>query len=219
MRLPPEDDHLSRRAGSLELLDDCVLVRNLSTTKPLVLRPESGEDRVVEPGEATTSLPHRRFGLVLVGRGGLAVEIAVDARGLTPPTGREPGPPTRTRATVNTPVELSPAQRRVLVALCAPLLTGTGAGAVPATYARIGEVLGLRPQYVRNVIKTIREELAGHGVPGLTTEDDSTGHDDFRWSLARWAVRSGWVTVADVDDAPSAVGNPAADPPTVEDGR
>ena len=197
VRLPQEDDHLSRRAASLELLDDCVLVRNLSTTKPLVLRPATGEDRVVEPEAATTSLPHRRFSLVLIGRGGGIVEVAVDARGLASPD-RVPGSPTRTPMTANAPIELSPAQRRVLVALCAPLLTGSGPGAVPATYNRIGEVLALRPQYVRNVIKSIREELAGYGVPGLTTDDDSASHDDFRWSLARWAVRSGWVTAVDV---------------------
>ncbi|MFI5937255.1 hypothetical protein [Actinoplanes sp. NPDC051494] len=192
----PDDDHLSRRAGLLRVLDDCVLVRNESQHKPLVVRPPAGEDRVVEPGAATTSLPFRRFAVVLAGSGGATVRIDVDAARVTP--GAAGDPETRAPQTVTDPVSLSGTQHRVLVALCAPLLTESGPRAAPATYAQIGHRLTLRPQYVRNVVKSLREELAGYGIGGLTRDDRAATHDDFRWALARWAVRSGWVTPDDV---------------------
>jgi hypothetical protein len=194
----PDDDHLSRRAASLRPMDDFVLVRNLSTTKPLVLRPARGEDTVVEPGAAVTSLPHREFHLVLAGRGTSVVVIDVDTRLLTSPQLVDDSA-TGSPDTVTAPMNLTPAQHRVLVALCEPLLTGQGADAAPATYAKIGERLERSPHYVRNVVKAIREGMAGHGVPGLTMDDGSPAQaDDFRWALARSALRNRWVTAADV---------------------
>lgn len=206
----PNDDHLSRRAGSLHVLEDCVLVRNDSATKPVVLRPPAGEDRLVEPGAATTSLPYRRFEVVLAGRGGAAVTVHVDARGLTPPFRAVEAATTRAGATVVAPVQLSKAQRRVLAALCRPLLSRSGPRAVPATYGAIGDELGLRPQYVRNVVKSLRETLSGCGVPGLTADDPDGPQDDYRWALARWALRSGWVTPLDLAEGPA--GDLAEDP-------
>ncbi|WP_204082873.1 FHA domain-containing protein [Asanoa ishikariensis] len=200
----PDDDHLSRRACSLRVLDDCVLIRNDSTRKPVVVRPPAGEDRVVEPGAATTSLPFPRFALVLTGRTGTVVTVTVDASRLAPNSPPVTPRQSLDRATALEPIELSAAQRRILVALCAPVLTESGPRAVPATYAQVGAKLGLQPQYVRNVVKTLREKLWGHGVHGLTPDDSDAAHDDFRWTLVRWAVRSGWVTAVDVaggDDA------------------
>jgi hypothetical protein len=194
----PDDDHLSRRAGSLRVLDDCVLVRNESTRKPLVLRPPAGQDRIVEPGTAITSLPFRQFEVLLSGSGGRVVSIHVDASRLTPESYAF-DPPTATPATRADPIVLTASQRRVLAALCEPLLTGSGPQAVPATYAQIGQRLGLRPQYVRNVVKSLRETLTGHGVEGLTRDDQETAFDDFRPALARWAIRSGFGE-AGVDD-------------------
>jgi hypothetical protein len=195
----PADTHLSRRAGSLRVLDDCVLIRNESVRKPLVIRPPSGEDRVVEPEAATTSLPYPRFELVFAGSGSRVVSVQVDASRLTP----DPlltDPQTRTPATTAEPIQLSGAQRRILVALCAPLLRESGPRAVPATYAEIGRRLDRQPQYVRNTLKTIRETLTGYGVTGLIPDDDGPRHADFRWALARWAIRGGWVTATDLDD-------------------
>jgi hypothetical protein len=197
----PEDDYLSRRAASLTVLDDCVLIRNTSQRKPLAVRPPFGEDRVVEPGAATTSLPHRHFDLVFLGRAGNVVAVQVHAGRLAAPPEDRPSaaePPTRSKATAAEPIVMTPAQRRVLTALCASLLTGTGGGAVPATYTQIGDRLGLRPQYVRNVIKSLREVLAGHGVSGLTRDCGEGPADDFRGALARWAIRNGQVTMDDV---------------------
>jgi hypothetical protein len=196
----PEDDHLSRRAGSLRVLDECVLVRNDSQRKPLVLRPPAGEDRIVEPGAATTSLPYSRFDVVLAGSIGHVVTIAVDASRLTPDLSLA-DPATRGPETATEPIVLSGAQRRVLLALCAPLLTESGPRAAPATYAQIGQRLDRQPQYIRNIVKSLRESLSGYGVDGLTRDDSDSTHDDFRWALARWAIRSGWVTAADVTGA------------------
>ncbi|WP_198169414.1 hypothetical protein [Herbidospora daliensis] len=172
-------------------------MRNNSSHKPFVVRPPTGEDRVVEPGAATTSLPFATFALVFAGRGGATVTIHVDARPITcPPSGTETA--TRAPQTVNAPMTITPAQRLVLCALCEPLLANAGPRAAPATYAEIGSRLGRRPQYIRNVVKAIRESLSGHGVPALTADDDNAVHDDFRWALARWAVRSGVVDLVQI---------------------
>jgi hypothetical protein len=192
----PDDEHLSRRAFRLTVLDGCVLIHNTSASKPLVLRPQFGEDQVVAPGSATTSLPHRRFGIVLAGsRGDVAVHV--DAQAIMPPPADSAG--TRSTDTYTSP-EFTAGQLRIIVELCRPLLTRCGAAARPATYAEIGERLDLSPQYVRNVIKSIRENLTGDGMPGLATVGGSTPNDDFRLSLARWALWSGWVSAADLGD-------------------
>jgi hypothetical protein len=94
---------------------------------------------------------------------------------------------------------LSPAQYRLLVALCEPVLRPAAGDARPATYRQVGEVLGRQPGYVRNAFRQIRETLAGAGVPGLVQDDERIGaEEDFRLPLARWAVRTGTVTVADL---------------------
>jgi hypothetical protein len=191
----PDDERLSRRAAVLTALDDCVLIRNESTTKPFVLRPRRGEDQIVGPGAAITSLPHRMFDLVLAG--GLGdIGVHVDASAIT----RAPVPAgsvTRSAATFTSPTELTAAQHRIAVALCRPLLIESGPAARPATYNEIGEALDLSPRYVRNVIRSIRDSLTGYGVPGLTPDDDSP-NDDFRLPLARWALWSGWVSAANL---------------------
>jgi hypothetical protein len=196
----PDDDHLSRHAGTVHVLDDCVLVRNDSYHKPLVLRPLVGEDRVVEPRAATASLPYLEFSVLFVGRGGAVTAMEVDARALTTARRASAGVVTRAPETVTRPLQMTPSQHLALVALCAPVLTRTGPDARPASYAEIGRRLGRQPQYIRNVLKSLRESLSGHGVPGLTDEDNFNQHDDFRWALARWALRSGWV---DLDSLPA----------------
>ncbi len=195
----PRDAHLSRLAATVTVLGDCVLVRNESASKPLALRPRTGEDSVVEPGAATTSLPHRQFAIVFAGCGGQAVVVQVDARALTPASVTVNDVATRSPDTVSAPVALTGTQRKVLQALCTPLLTMTGDAIAPATYAEIGRALDLSPGYVRNVIKTTRETLAGAGVPGLVAEDATEARDDYRWVLARWAIRNGWVGLDDLE--------------------
>ena len=192
----PNDSHLSRWAGSVTVLPDCALIRNHSSTKPLLLRPRAGEDRVIEPGAAGASLPHARLDIVLAGLAGTSVRLELDVSGLStaPSAGLGPGPRSRAVATLTTPFPLTAAQQRVLNALCAPMLSGQGPAAAPATYHQIGETLDLSPQYVRNVVKGVREALTGYGVPDLVSDDPARPEADFRWSLARYAIRNRWVT-------------------------
>lgn len=195
----PNDNHLSRLAASARVLGDCLLIRNESDTKPLVIRPRVGEDHLVEPGAATTSLPHRQFAVVFAGCGGRPAVVHVDARSLTPASSPVVGARTRSPDTVDASVTLTGTQRRVLLELCRPLLTTAGEAVAPATYAEIGIALDLKPRYVRNVIKTIRETLSGAGIPGLTADDTHDVRDDYRWALARWAIRSGCVGPDEVE--------------------
>lgn len=186
-----DDPHLSRRAGALLGHDGYLVIRNDSTSKPIVLRPPVGEDRVIEPAAATTSLPLSRFDLVLYAAGAVPVVLSVDAGPLPVASDGQPGD---TASTVTAPITLSPTQRRVLLALCEPMLTRRGPAARPATYAEIGQRLGLKPGYVRNVVKALRESLTGYGLAGLSDDAQDAAVDDFRRALAQWAVRSAWVS-------------------------
>ena len=195
-----DDQHLSRRAGALLGQDGYLVIRNDSTSKPIVLRPPVGEDRVIEPAAATTSLPLRHFDLVLYAAGGVPVVLNVDAGPPPPAPNWLPGGPS---GTVTAPITLSPTQRRVLLALCEPMLTLRGPAARPATYAEIGQRLDLKPGYVRNVVKTLRESLTGHGLAGLSDDAQDAAVDDFRRALAQWAVRSAWINpeqLSELDD-------------------
>ncbi|MGW4943582.1 hypothetical protein ACWEOZ_18565 [Actinoplanes sp. NPDC004185] len=193
----PNDAHISRTAGSVTVLEDCVLIRNHSGTKPFVIRPVVGEDHIVEPGAAVTSLPHRRLQIVIAGMAGTTVHLDLDVTGVTRPVSCPDVVAVASDVvTTTTPFPLTPAQRKVVEALCAPMLSQRGADATPATYQQIGASLGLSPQYVRNVIQTVRETLTGHGVPDLVTDDPTRPGADFRWSLARYAIRNRWFPTA-----------------------
>jgi hypothetical protein len=200
----PMDDHVSRLAATLRALEDCVLVRNESASKQIALRPLIGTERLIGPREATTSLPHPQFSVVVTGRFGCEYAVHVDLRGMAPGP-RRPGPDPQTPTTVSSPpIRLTPAQRRLLTALCEPLLTLAGPHASPATYRQIGQRVGLRPGYVRNVLKQLREQLAGQGVAAMVTFRVDRVNEDFRMPLAMWAIHSGIITVADLaglDDA------------------
>jgi hypothetical protein len=220
-----DDQHLSRRAGALLGQDGYVVIRNDSASKPIVLRPPAGEDRVVEPAAATTSLPLRHFDLVLYGANGAPVVLHVDAGPPPPPpdwlradasgegsgefSGRGSGEGSgkgsgkgsgEGSGTVTAPITLTPTQRRVLLALCEPMLTLRGPAARPSTYAEIGRRLGLKQGYVRNVVKALRESLTGHGLAGLSEEAADAAVDDFRRALAQWAVRLAWVSVDQISE-------------------
>lgn len=200
----PVDDHVSRLAATLRALEDCLLVRNESTSKQIALRPLVGSERLIGPQEATTSLPHPQFSVVVTGRFGTEYAVHVDVRGLAPAP-RRPGPDPMTADTVSAPpINLTPAQRRLLTALCEPLLTRAGPHASPATYRQIGQRVSRRPGYVRNVLKQVRELLAGEGVASMVAFRVDQVHEDFRLPLAMWAIHSGTVTAADLpglDDA------------------
>lgn len=216
----PEDDHVSRHTATLRVLADCVLVRNVSSSKLLTLRPPTGAARTVEPGAATTSLPWRQFDVVVTGRFGREYVVHVDARGLPPARSDTDEESDSSPTVVVPPIMLTPAQRRLLTALCEPLLTRSGPEAGAATYRQVAERVGRRPGYVRNVFKQVREKLDSHGVPGLVSRERPDAAEDFRLPLAMWAIRSGTITKADLAQAQTwfAVGTiePAPDTETDE---
>jgi HrcA family winged helix-turn-helix transcription repressor len=194
----PVDDHVSRTAGTIGLGEDHVLVRNDSATRPVLL-DTPGSRREIEPGEAVL-LPRRRdFAVVVVGAYDARYELRVDTGAWSSerPPERSYGPDSLPTAAAG-PVRLTAAQRRVLVALCEPLLRRRDAE--PATYRQIGERLDRAPGHVRNVLKELREALAGAGVPGLLAEslEDDRAYD-FRRPLAMWALRTAAVGTADLD--------------------
>ncbi len=188
----PPDLLVSRRAGLIRCLPDAVLVSNLSTRGTLRLSAFGATGREIGPGEAITSEPHRMFRVAVVGSYGQTYPIDVDARALP-----SPAPPSLTAlpgldpTVVTSPIELTATQRRVLAALCAPMLEKMGEAAGPASAREIGAELGLQPNYVRNVLKEVREELASYGVPGLVADGPPQPGEDFRLPLALWAIRYG----------------------------
>jgi hypothetical protein len=78
------------------------------------------------------------------------------------------------------------------------MLTRTGPRASPATYREIGQRVGRRPGYVRNVLRRLREQLAAQGVAAMVTYSVDRVSEDFRLPLATWAIHSGTITVADL---------------------
>jgi hypothetical protein len=80
----PEDVQVSRHAGTLQVLDDAVLVSNLSSSRPILMVPSSGWRRMIDPGDTVSSLPHRTFDIVLLGAVRQQYVIHVDATQLDP---------------------------------------------------------------------------------------------------------------------------------------
>jgi hypothetical protein len=195
----PSDDHVSRVTATLRTLDDCVLVRNESTTKQLALRPLIGGERMIEPGAATTSLPYPEFFVVAIGRFGSEYAVHVDVRDLAPHAHQVDADPNTPTTVSAPPLSLTGPQRRLLAALCEPLLTRTGPRASPPTYRQIGQRVGQRPGYVRNVLKRLREQLAAQGVASMVAYQVQKGPEDFRLPLAMWAIHTGTITATDVN--------------------
>ena len=75
----PLDEHVSRRAGTLDHLGEEVRVRNESSSRTLIFSPARGRERLVRPGEAVTCGPHREFLVALSGRDGTHYVIQVTA--------------------------------------------------------------------------------------------------------------------------------------------
>ncbi len=192
----PVDDHVSRLTASLRTLPDCVLVQNLSSSKPIFVRPLVGAERLMDPGEATTSMPFAEFFVVVTGRFGREYAVHVDVQALVPERRRSPGDPMET--VDGTPVGLTAPQRKLLAALCEPLLTRCGSQAGPVTYRQVGARVGKSPSYVRTVLRRVRQQLAAQGVAALVAYHLDKVCKDFRLALARWAINSGTITVADV---------------------
>lgn len=194
IRVAPLDDAVSRHAGTLQVLEDCILVRNESRTRPFSLAPAAGGRRRVEPGEAMSSLPHDRFSVVLTGRFGDRYELRVDASEIIPtqrPARPGAGGLARHAAPADGDVHLTSAELRLLAALCEPLLRGRGDDAAPATYRAIAVRTGARPAHVATVFHGLRRQLTAAGtLVAAGREPDA----DVRGRLAEWALRTGRVT-------------------------
>jgi len=182
----PPDLRVSRHTGTLRHLIDTVLIINTSSRGLLTVMADGAATREISPGEAITCDPQRRFRVGVVGEFGTTYEVDVDATSL-PDQGSDNRPSGGAGTVMFTRYDLTPGQRRVLAALCAPLLAGE---ARSATAREIAQELNLRPNYVRNVLKDTRERLAGQGVPGLLGEDNPQAVEALRHALAQWAIRN-----------------------------
>ena len=182
----PPDLRVSRHTGTMRHLMDTVLIMNASSRGLLTLMADGALTREISPGEAITCDPHRKFRVCVIGEYGATYDLDVDATSL--PEQESDDRPNRGAGTVLfTRYDLTPGQRRVLSALCAPLLAGE---ARSATAREIAENLNLQPNYVRNVLKDTRERLAAQGVPGLLGEDNPQAVEALRNALAQWAIRN-----------------------------
>ena len=101
---------------------------------------------------------------------------------------RAPGP--RSESTLverPMPVALTEAERRVLVALCAPILAERGPGLAPATNQEIADALHLSRDGVKTHVRALFEKLDIADLPQYQK----------RTALARRAVEYGLVSRAD----------------------
>jgi len=100
-------------------------------------------------------------------------------------------PPTISPATQGT-LPLTPRERRLLAALCEPLLVASGREVRPASYREIAARLHLSDHTARNQLDALRDQLLRLGIPGMLGPQAKD-------NLARYAVRSGSVTAADLE--------------------
>ncbi len=184
----PEDLGVSRRAATVSSALGRIWFRNDSTSQPVFIRPAVGKGYVLDHRGDMISLGDARVELVLEGQI-MAYRLTVQLPGGTPtPDHEEPltlSPATRGQ------LPFTERQRRLVAALCEPLLIGTGWDRRPASYRQIAEVLGLSEHYVRNQLDELRESLVDMGIPGMIGPEAKD-------NLAYYAVRSASVTVADV---------------------
>ncbi len=188
----PPDLRVSRHAGTLRVLPDTVLVANVSSRGVITVDADGALSREIAPGEAITGDPHRVFTVTVVGEYGQTYPLQVDASALPHPRPSRERPARGAATVLTTPYDLTPSQRRILAALCAPMLAGEQTA---ASARQIAVDLDLRPNYVRNVLKEIREHLSALGVPGLVTEGRPKPGQDFRLPLAQWAIRNGMADI------------------------
>lgn len=185
----PEDLGVSRTAATVSMQDGRLWVRNDSASQPVYLVPETGPTRVLENQDEIASLPVDRVTVQLRGRI-RTHDVQVELE--TAPTLGDTRPiPTDGPATQYL-LEFTNAERRILTALCEPLLTARGDQARPASYAQAAERLYLSRSRVENCIADLVKKYASAGVPGLEGPEAKD-------NLCRYAVRSGSISAADLD--------------------
>ena len=184
----PEDLGVSRRAASLIHAGGRIWVRNESNSLPVFVRPAVGHGYVLERRGDTVSLSGSEVEVVLEGQI-MAYRLTVQLpSGLN--DGESDGPATVAPATRST-LPLTSRERKLLTALCEPLLTPSGRESRPASYREVADRLGLSDHTVRNALDALRERLISIGIPGMVGSDAKD-------NLAYYAVRSGSVTPADL---------------------
>lgn len=105
----------------------------------------------------------------------------------TPVAEAEPGSqPTVTAGSARADVRLTPAQRRVLVALCRPIMSG--GYAAPATNQQVADELVISVDTVKSTLRALFEEFGVDDLP----------QNQKRAALAQAALRSGAVTRRDL---------------------
>ncbi len=182
----PPDLRVSRHTGTLRHLIDTVLVVNASSHGLLTLAAEGAVTREIGPREAITCDPHQIFRVCVIGEYGATYDVDVDASAI-PDAGSDHRQHRGPGTVLFTLYDLTPGQRKVLTALVAPLVAGESRS---ATTREIAAAVDLQPNYVRNVLKDIRERLTAQGVPGLLGENNAQAVEALRDALAQWAIRN-----------------------------
>ena len=182
----PPDLRVSRHTGTLRHLIDTVLIINASSRGLLTLQADGAPPARSPRARRSPAIRTEKFRICVIGDYGSSYNLDVDANALPAPASE--GHPNRGEGTILfTRYDLTPGQRRVLSALCAPLFAGETRS---ATNPEIAASLNLQRNYVRNVLKETREKLAAQGVPGLLDEENPQAGEALRQTLAQWALRN-----------------------------
>lgn len=187
----PEDLGVSRSAATAFVRDGRVWVRNDSSSQPVYLVPEVGPTRVLEHKDEIASLPGRRMTVQLRGRV-RTHEVQLEAEGAARPEGPSPDPDGPATQYL---LDFTPAERRILAALCEPLLVQRGDKAKPASYAKAAERLYLSRSRVENCVADLVKKFASAGIPGLEGPEAKD-------NLCRYSVRTGSIGAKDLDLIP-----------------
>jgi hypothetical protein len=185
----PEDLGVSRRAATLSYAQGRIWIRNDSTSLPVFVRPAVGQEHVLESRGDMVSVAGSRVEVAFEGQI-RTYRVEIELHGEVTAEDAQ-GPETAAPAT-QAALPLTERERRLLAALCEPLLTGSGREARPASYRQVAERLGLSDHTVRNALDALREQLLNIGIPGMIGAEAKD-------NLARYAVRSGSVTPSDLE--------------------
>lgn len=184
----PEDLGISRRAATVSLAQGRMWVTNDSTSQAVTVCPATGATHILDGRGDTVSLTDAELDLIIEGRV-LTYRISIE-RSYVPKPDVEDEPPTEAPPTQSA-LPLSERERRVLTAICEPLLVSSTRNGRPATYGEASARLHLAKHTVKNQMDALREKLICLGVPGISGADAKD-------ALARYAVRCGSVTRADL---------------------
>lgn len=190
--LDPDDQAISRRAGSLDFEGSTWWVVNRSTVRPLSIVDDLGFRSVLGPGRRAAVLGRTR---VIVDGTSRSHTICIEVEGIEPEvrdSGRDAPPPGAPTAT-GEQVLISPADRLALVALFAGYLEeGKKYDPYPKSYAAAAARLGWPRTTLVKRIEYLRTRLDQAGVPNMSGWMALT-------NLAEYVISRGIITKADLD--------------------